>query len=189
MFKNLREKLEAMMAAATPAEHPRETAGLLREALIEMRAAVQPLREGLEESERTLVAARAELETAVRRRDMAAQIPDEETVTIADKYIARHQGRLVVLEQKVAAQRAELMLAEQDLAQMTTEFNAAVKGLGGATAGQSAGAAWDGLGRAGMDRPEVDTDQELLRHRLDRAAIEADADAKLEELKRRMGRQ
>jgi hypothetical protein len=39
-----------------------------------------------------------------------------------------------------------------------------------------------------MDRPETDLEQELLKTKLDRAAREADADARLEEMKKRMGR-
>jgi hypothetical protein len=188
MFKRWREKLEAAMAAATPAEDPRAAVGRMREALIEMRAAIAPMREGVAEAERQLAKAGEELATAERRRGMAADIGDQETVEVAGKYAARLRERVAVLEQKVAAQRAEVALAEQELAEMTTQFTEAVKNRGGETASQSAEQAWHGLGQAGMDRPGVDTDDELLKGRLDRAALEADAAAKLEELKRRMGK-
>lgn len=188
MFERLRARLEAAMAAATKAEDPRAVVGRMREALIEMRAAVGPMREAVAETDRQLAAARAELDTARRRRGMAADIGDQETVTVAEKYAARLAGRAAVLEQKAAAQRAELVLAEQELAEMTTQFNDAVKQRGGAAADQSAESAWQSLGQAGMDRPGTDTEDELLRHRMDRAALEAEADAKLEEMKRRMGK-
>jgi hypothetical protein len=188
MFKRLREKLEAALAAATPAEDPRAVVGRMREALIEMRAAVKPLRDALADAERQHAAAGAELETAERRRGMAAEIGDSETVGVAEKYSAKLRERLAVLAQKVAAQRAELALAEQDLGEMTTQFNDAVKQRGGDQAGLAAEAAWRDLGRAGVDRPGLDPEDEALRHRMDRAAREAEANAKLEEMKRRMGK-
>jgi hypothetical protein len=40
-----------------------------------------------------------------------------------------------------------------------------------------------------MDRPELDLESELLQGRMKRAAREAEADAKLDELKKRMGRE
>ncbi len=188
MFKRLRERLEAALAAATPSEHPREAVGRMRAALIEMRAAVEPMRRALEESERLRGRAQAELETADRRRGQAAQIGDQETVSIAEKYAAKLKERLGVLEQKIAAQRAELTLAEQDLAEATTQLTEAAKLQGADVAQDSADAAWRELGRAGMDRPDLDVEQEALRHRMDRARIEAEANAKLDELKRRMGK-
>lgn len=188
MFEQLRARLEAALAAATKAEDPRAAVGRMREALIEMRAAVGPMRDGVAETDRLLAAARAELETARRRGVMAAGIGDGETVTVAEKYAAKLEGRVAVLEQKAAAQRAELTLAEQDLAEMTTQFNDAVRPRGGGAAEQAAEAAWQSLGQAGMDRPGTDVEDELLRHRMDRVALEAEADAKLEELKRRMGK-
>lgn len=188
MFERLRERLEAALAAATKAEDPRAVVGRMREALVEMRAAVGPMRDALADTERQLAAARHELDTAQRRRAMAADISDAETVAVADKYIARLTGRVAIQEQKAAAQRAELTLAEQELTEFTTQFTEAVKQRGGAAAGQSAEAAWQSLGQAGMDRPGVDPEDENLRSRMDRAALEAEASAKLDELKRRMGK-
>lgn len=188
MFERLRERLEAALAAATRAEDPRAAVGRMREALIEMRAAVGPMRDAMAETDRQLAAARAELATAQRRRGLAADIGDQETVAVAEKYAAKLAGRVAVLEQKAAAQQAELTLAEQDLAEFTAQFNDAVKQSGGAAAAQSNEAAWQSLGQAGMDRPGLDPEDEALRHRMDRAALEAEASAKLEELKRKMGK-
>ncbi|OGU02099.1 MAG: hypothetical protein A2085_03785 [Gemmatimonadetes bacterium GWC2_71_10] len=188
MFERLRARLEAAMAAATKAEDPRTAVGRMREALIEMRAAVGPMRDAVAETDRQLAAARAELETARRRRDMAATIGDQETVTVAEKYATKLGERVAVLERKAAAQREELNLAEADLTEFTTQFNDAVKQRGGESAGQSAEQAWQSLGQAGMDRPGADPDDELLRGRMDRAALEAEANARLEEMKRKMGK-
>ena len=119
---------------------------------------------------------------------MAATIGDQETVTVAEKYATKLGERVAVLERKAAAQREELNLAEADLTEFTTQFNDAVKQLGGESAGQSAEQAWHSLGQAGMDRPGADPDDELLRGRMDRAALEAEANARLEEMKRKMGK-
>src|SRR3990170_1602036 len=107
MFERLRARLEAAMAAATKAEDPRTAVGRMREALIEMLAAVGPMRDAVAETDRQLAAARAELETARRRRDMAATIGDQETVTVAEKYATKLGERVAVLERKAAAQREE----------------------------------------------------------------------------------
>ena len=188
MFKRLREALEAALAAATPPEDLHALAGRMREALIEARAALGPLREALAAGERELAAVRVDIVTAERRRDLAAGIADAETVEVADRYLARHRERAAVLEKKVAAQRDELALAERDAAEMAAQLEEVTKRRGGLESERSSQAAWSALGRAGADRPELDPEQEALRARMDRAAREADAEAKLEELKRRMGK-
>ena len=188
MFKRLREKLEAALAAATPPADLYDIAGRMREAVIEARAGLGQMRDALAVSERELEALRRELETTERRRGLAAGIQDAETVEVADRYLARHRERAAVLEKKVAAQREEVALAERDAAEMTSQLEEVTKRRGGIESERSSQAAWNALGQAGADRPELDPEQEALKARLDRAAREAHADAKLEELKRRMGR-
>ena len=188
MFKRLRDALEAALAAATPPADLYDLAARMREAVIEARAGVARMREALEASERELEALGREIETAARRRELAAGIEDRETVAVAERYLGKQRERAAVLEKKVAAQREELALAVRDVAEMTAQLEEVTKRRGGLEGERSARGAWDALGRAGMDRPELDAEQEALKSRLDRAAREADADAKLEELKRRMGK-
>lgn len=188
MFKRLRDALEAALEAATPPSDLGELASRMREAVIEAKAGAGAMREALEKAERQLAGERGQLETTERRRNLADGIGDAETVGVADRYLARHRERIGVLEKKVEAQRDELALAERDLTEMTAQLMEASKRRGGVEADRSADRAWAGLGAAGMDRPETDLEQELLKTKLDRAAREADADAKLEELKKRMGR-
>ncbi len=188
MFKRLREALEAALASATPPDDLYELAGRMREALIEARAGLGRMRDALRETERELEAERGEIATAERRRELAAGIGDAETVAVADRYLARHRERAAVLEKKVVAEREEVALAERDAAEMTAQLEEVTKRRGGTESTRSSEAAWSALGRAGMDRPELDAEQEALKARMDRAAREADADAKLEELKRRMGK-
>jgi len=188
VFKRLREALEAALASATPPADLYDIAGRMREALIEARAGLGAMRDALAASEREREALGREIETAQRRRALAAGINDAETVEIADRYLAKHQEHAAVLDRKVASQREEVALAERDVAEMTGQLEEVTKRKGGIEGDRSSQAAWAALGRAGMDRPELDAEQEALKARMDRAAREADADAKLEELKRRMGK-
>jgi chromosome segregation ATPase len=188
VFKRLREALEAALAAATPPEDLYDLAGRMREALIEAKAGLGQMQDALAKTERELQALRREIETAERRRSLAAQIGDQETVTVADGYLAKHRERAAVLEKKVAAQREEIALAERDVGEMAGQLEEVTKRRGGIDAERSSSSAWASLGRAGMDRPEVDPEQEALKARMDRAAREAEAETKLEELKKRMGK-
>jgi hypothetical protein len=187
VFKRLRDALERALAAATPPPDLSEIAAQMREAVIEQKAALRAVRDALAQAERQLGAERAELATAERRRGQAEAIEDAETVQIADRFIAKHRERAEVLEKKVAAQREEAALAERDLAEMTQQLQEAARRA--PAAGQaSAAQAWTSLGAAGMDRPETDLEGELLRGRLSQAEREAAADAKLEALKKKMGK-
>ena len=188
MFKRLREALEAALASATPPEDLHDLAGRMRAALVEARAGLGQMRDALQQTERELAGAQREIETAERRRALAAGINDAETVQVADGYIARHRERAVVLERKAAAQREEIALAERDVGAMTGQLEEVTKRRGTINAERSSAEAWASLGRAGVDRPELDAEQEALKARMDRAAREADADAKLEQLKKRMGK-
>jgi len=189
MFKRLRDALERALAAATPPPDLGAIASQMREAVVEQKAGVRAMQEDLAKARALLEHQQAELVTAERRRDLALSIQDTETVTVAEKFIVRLRERVVVLEKKVAAQADELGLAERDLAEMTTQLADAAKKHPSIEADRSANAAWEGLGKGGMDRPEVDLESELLQGRMKRAAREAEADAKLEEMKKRMGRE
>jgi hypothetical protein len=188
VFRRLREALEAALASATPPEDLFDLAGRMRVALIEARAGLGRMREDLEKTERELAAAQGEIGTAERRRALATEINDAETVQVADGYIARHRERALVLERKAGAQREEIALAERDVAEMTGQLEEVTKRRGTIDAERSSAEAWASLGRGGVDRPELDAEHEALKARMDRAAREAEADAKLEELKKRMGK-
>jgi hypothetical protein len=189
MFEKLRDALERALAAATPPPDLGEIASRMREAVIEHKALVRGLQAELAKAEELLSHQKSELATAERRRALAAGIKDEETVGVAQKFIAKIGERVVVLEKKVLVQRDEIALAEKELAEMTAQLQEAARHNPKLTSERSAEAAWQGLGRAGMDRPETDLEGELLKGRMERAAREAQADAKLDELKKKMGRE
>lgn len=158
----------------------------MREAVIEQKAGVRAMQEALRDADATLAQERAQLETAERRRELAVGINDAETTQVAERFATKHRERVAVLERKVAAQREELALAERDLVEMTAQLQEAARKT--PQAERSLGEAWASLGEAGAPRPGVDPADEVLKTQMDRAAREATADQKLEELKRKMGR-
>ena len=181
MFERLRAAIDAALDAATAPPDKREVVSGMREAVIEAHAAVTGLREGLARTEQELVAEQRSLKDAERRGRLAAEIEDQETVDIADQYVAKHKERVDVLEKKLDAQRGEIGLMERELAEMKTQM----KKVAGSS---SVDSAWREIESAGGTRPETDVKDELLKGQFDRVAREAEADAQLEALKKRMGR-
>ncbi len=187
MFDRLRAAINAALDAAMPEEREALTSKM-REAVIEARAAIEAMREGLARTERLLAHERRELEKAERRGRLASGIDDPETVEVAESFASKHRDRVEVLERKLEAQRDELTLAEREYADMRAQLKRAEQDRTTGDAARSVDAAWRSLEAAGIDRPETDPADARLAADLDRAEREAQADAQLEELKRRMGR-
>jgi hypothetical protein len=124
-----------------------------------------------------------------RRKGLAAGIRDTETVALAEKYEAHHAERVAVLVRKLEAQEAELAIAERDVAEMAAELKGAMLGMpahGAASAGadEAAAAAESAAGDSSRVAEEIDA---MGRARA-RSERDAEAERKLAELKRRMGR-
>lgn len=125
--------------------------------------------------------AEAEAEQVCRRREgLARQAGDEETVRIAVEFATRHAERGALLARKVAVLQEERDLLARDIDTMRTMITEAAPAAGSVSGGQGAGGS-DGA----IDRERVGNDREFSR--LERDARERAADARLEELKRRMG--
>lgn len=184
MFEKLRDAFQAALDAAGPAEL-RDLAARMREAVIEAKVGVREIRDALGRTEAELHAERQRLADAERRGRLASEIQDQETVTVAERFAAKHRERVDVLERKLGAQRDELALAERELSEMQGQLERAVKARPGAA---SAEQAWRDIEAAGGTRPGVDPRDELLKSDLDRARREAEAQRQLEELKKRMGK-
>ena len=86
------------------------------------------MQSALVSTERELAIERRQLADAERRGRLAADVPDSETVALAERYAARHRGRVGVLERKLVVQRDELVLAEREVAEMMAEYRAARPG-------------------------------------------------------------
>jgi hypothetical protein len=190
VFERLRDALRAALEAATPSGggDVRDLVRQMREAVVDAKVAVQDMRDALGRTEGELAAERQRLSDAERRRRLAGEIQDQETVEVAERFAVRHRERAAVLERKLAAQREELALAERDLGEMQAQLKAADRGRPAASAGASAEQAWRDLQAAGGARPGVDVRDELLKADLDRAARERAADEQLDLLKKKLGR-
>jgi len=181
MFERLKDAINAALDAATGPPDAREKVSRMRDAVIEARAALEAMRQGVAKSEQQLAAERRHLSDAERRGRMAAQIGDQETADVAQQFTVKHRERVRVLEDKLEAQRAELALAERELDEMKSQLKKAADSGG-------AESAWREIEAAGGVRPDTDVKDELLRSQLDRAAKEAEAEARLDALKKKMGR-
>ncbi len=89
-----------------------------------------------------------------------------------------------MLERKLEASRAELALVEREVEEMTAQFKAAQAGVG---SGLRAGAVDEAMDPTASPDAGLDRDLRTLDRERRRQATEADADARLAELKRRMG--
>jgi hypothetical protein len=159
------------------------------------------------EVERTRVAATAEEneERVCRRRlAMAEGIGDAETARVAATYADRAAERAAVLARKAEALEAERDLRQRELAEMKEAVDAAAAALGagtapggtmgpgeGAGAGAGGGAARDpgSVGGLGTDWGLADEEglaREREYRRMREEAREKAANARLEELKKRM---
>ena len=192
MFESLRKSLDDLLSRSTPPEERRQIVSRMRDTLVQAKMGLQDLRVGLAQSKRRLEQERRELDTVQRRKRLAEQISDAETVRLASQYEQMHSERVAVLERKLEAQESELALAERDVTQMMTELRQAASGI--PSAGERSNAAVS----AAMDEIESELGSakgESVRDEIDglsrartRADHEADAARKLEELKRRMGK-
>ncbi|HEU5039450.1 MAG TPA: hypothetical protein VFT84_01435 [Gemmatimonadales bacterium] len=180
MFDGLKARLDRLFRERGPAA--REYAAGLREALLEARVGITGMRDALARTERELVAERKQLADAERRGKLAAQVPDVETVSVAERYASRHRERVLVLERKLEVQREELALAEREVAEMAAQYKGAARGPEAA----SVEAAWRDLEAAGSARPVSDDDR--LAADADRRMKEEAVEAQLAYLKRKMGK-
>jgi hypothetical protein len=188
MFERLRAALNAALDAATPEQDTRELVAQMREAVIDARVSIEKMREGVEQTQHRLDQERVRLDDAQRRERLAAGIDDQETVGVAQRFVEKHQQRVVVLEEKLEAQQNELALAEREYAEMKAQLKDAHRDRVANDASRHVESAWRNVEAAGGARPETDVEDSLLKSRLDRSAREAAADDQLAELKRRMGK-
>jgi hypothetical protein len=195
VFESLRKSLDDLLSRSTPPEERRQIISRMRDTLVQAKVGLQDLRDGLAQSKQRLEGERRELDTVQRRKRLAEQINDAETVRLASQYEQMHSERVAVLARKIEAQEGELALAERDVTQMMVELRQAASGvpLAGERSSGAVNAAMDeieselGSGGSGPNASLRDEIDGLSRART-RADHEADAARKLEELKRRMGK-
>ena len=183
MFEGLKARLERLLQDHSRPD-PRARAAALREAVLEAKVGIQTMRSALAATERELEAERRQLADAERRGQLAAQLPDQETVSVAERFAQRHRDRVGVLERKLVVQRDELTLAEREATDMLNEYRGARPG---AAVPASIDAAWRDLEAAGADRPELELDGTDSRAETDRKLKQA-VEEQLAFLKRKLGK-
>ncbi|HJU76073.1 MAG TPA: hypothetical protein VJ717_20190 [Gemmatimonadaceae bacterium] len=183
MFEEIRQALRDLIAGNVPPNERRPMLADMRETLVRARMGLDDLRRGCEETRRRLAQEVKEHETAERRRALAEQIGDAQTAEIAHKFAAHHAERVAVFQRKLESQEAELALVEGEVTEMMSQLKAAMAGVGAGLRGGDA-VPPDPLGGDETLRAELDQ----MRRAQTQATRDADAEERLAELKRRMGK-
>ncbi|MES2522909.1 MAG: hypothetical protein V4617_09450 [Gemmatimonadota bacterium] len=187
MFDQLRDSLRSLSGRLPPEERRRVTSAM-RDAMIHAKVSLQDLRDGIATTEGRLAKERAELDTVRRRQGLAAGIGDQETVAVAERFAAQHAERVLMLETKLMSQQQELTVAERELDDMSAQLRMAISGLDSNMGGHEAAAQRE-VEALLDDSVEGGTgSRESAPARRSRAEREADAEDRLAELKRRMGK-
>ncbi len=188
MFGRLRDAINAALDAATPGEDLRGLERSMHEAVIEARASLEAMRDGLEATKRRLVREQQQRDDAERRGRLAGEINDQETIDVAMRFAAKHGERVEMLERKLKAQQEELALAERELSEMREQLKEVKASRPEREASAGIEAAWRELEAAGATRPETDVEDQTLRYQMDQARKDAVAEEQLQRLKKKMGR-
>ena len=137
-------------------------ASAMRRDLAAARAALNRLESDLVQARKDRAAEDEAAQTARRRADMAQRINDTDTVRIALEFATRHEQRAGILRRKVEVLADELAMRREELGSM--EQDAAAE----------------------LEKMEAARLTEADFRRLERERKEKDAEARLEELKKRM---
>lgn len=187
MFEALKETIADLLGGRVAPADRRAVIADMKRQLALAKMGVEDLAQGIEVTRERLETERGKLATATRRRTLAEGIDDTETATLAAKYEAQHQERIAVLERKLDAQEAEHGLAAREYDEMLKQLKQANAGAGSGLDARNAP-----LTDADLGLP----DDAPLRRELDglarsqkRQERDAAADAALEALKRKMGRE
>ena len=185
MFDDIRHAFRELLHGNVPPEGRRELIAVMKDTLVQAKLALDDLREGVDITRKRVAQETMELETIRRRKGLAQNVNDAETVTIAERFEQQQAERLSVLQQKLAAQEGELALVERDVAEMKDQLKAALAGVGSGMRSGTVDAAADPLdeGNAALEQQLND-----LRRAERRANADASADAARAELQKRMGR-
>jgi hypothetical protein len=188
MFESFRQAIRDLMDRATPPEERRAGLARMKQTLVTARMGLDDLRGGIALTRQRLQSELREQETMRRRKAAAAAINDAETVSLAEKYEAHHTERAAVLTRKLDAQEAELAIAERDVEEMAAELKTAM--LGASPAGARTTTAEEELERdlSSGDGASVAEELDGIGRARARAARDAEAEQRLAELKRRMGK-
>ncbi len=168
----------------------------MKQEITDAKTRLHDLKDGIERARADAQKEAAEASTARRREGMARGIGDGETADIAAEYAKKHERRREVLEQKARALEDEFKVRESEIEDMMGQLREAMKQR--QTLASTAGRAQaldsiqggndlfdeldrmsDRIGESGAE--ELDRELEAMQER-------SSVENRLEELKRRMGR-
>jgi phage shock protein A len=205
MFSQAWESFTSEMNRREPEDQIAGLLGAMRREMVAVRAEIPALEEQHRGAITELERERHRLDDTMRRGGMAERIGDAETVRVAKEFEEKHRRRIAVLEEKVRATKAEWDLRQQESVEMMAKYkeaeanrfallaelrrqgargtiNAAMGGPGGE--GDDFGRA---AGKIEDEAAYADALRDLDGEEIPRRPQPADVDARLEELKRRMG--
>jgi phage shock protein A len=203
MFSQAWDSFTTEVGKRDPEDHIAGLLGAMRREMVEVRAQVPLLEQNYKAAILELERERKRLEDTERRGAMAQRINDAETVQVAEEFAEKHRRRVAVLEEKVRAAKAEWELRQQESQEMMVKYKEAETNrfaLLGELRRQGARARIDSAGGGPLgddfDRfaQKIDDDaaygdalRDLEGGDAPRPSPASDVDARLEELKRRMG--
>ena len=195
--ENFWRELNEDEASGLPGDEPRKQLAAMRRELNDADMELKRLETEVTRAQRAAASERSEELTCRRRLTMAEQIGDTETARLAQTYAERAAERAEVLERKAGALEAELELRRRDLAEMHTAFEAASAALGPAADAAAMGTGGtrssrldrDSVGGLGTDwglADEEGLEREMQHRKMREEARQREAEARLEELKKKM---
>ena len=149
---------------------PSQKAHAMRRDLNAARTALNRLQADLAQARKDLTAEEESEQTARRRAEMAQRIEDADTVRIANEFAERHAQRATILRRKVEVLQDELGMRQDELSVMEQQAAAELEEI---EARRTADL---------LEREKQDADF----RQMERLRKEKDAEARLEELKKRM---
>jgi hypothetical protein len=160
----------------------------MRREISEARAELRKLENELTRAERELQEQRDAEGACHRRQAQAERIGDGETARLAAAFATRHADRALILVRKVEVLVSERTVRTQDLQDMELalqEVMGALEEASGDETDMPSGAQAQAA-PAGHARARVIEDEEFVTRKAEREARERAAEARLEELKKRM---
>lgn len=130
MFRKLKNAIDGALSAlenrSGDAGDIDELLAGMREELVEAKAALPRLEQGIERLRRSQAEERRRAEDCVRRAGQAKEIGDTETLRLAVEYGERHRERARVYGEKIEAAEAELAMQRRTVSEMTEQLKSAM---------------------------------------------------------------
>jgi phage shock protein A len=208
LFSSAWDSFLAELGRRDPEDHVAALLGGMRREMVDARAALPLYEDAVRAAEAELARERKALDDAVRRGGLAERINDAETVRVAAEFAERHRRRVAVLEDKVRAARAEQELRAEEVQEMMRRYKEAdanrfalLNDIRRAQSqerldGMANAKAFDDFGRTAAKMETEMAYQDALDELSDLAgppppppgpSREDEVEARLQEMKRRMG--